>query len=189
MKDYKFERISPSITFIITPSPNSNNYSSLSSELHFSPIFGPSFAAMHMSIFFTLSALLSASLTSAQEVLAEVMIYGAEDCGKDPNNPDLVSQSITVFKDVSEIKVVDGKPQGGCMSAMSEVPDWPTNSQGQYLLSVDENTIPKDCSLVVYTDLPDDAESGPGVCGIFYRRVPSDGTCTSFNIKPHFGYA
>lgn len=141
---------------------------------------------MHRS---ALWAILAASTASAQELLATVIVYNADDCGANPNNPDLVSLNIEVFKDVSEIKKVDGQVQSACMYSQIDVPDWPQNGEGLYDLHVDENSIPDSCELVVFNGAPTDDKADQGECWAFYRRVPSDAKCTSLLLPPKFGYA
>jgi hypothetical protein len=86
--------------------------------------------------------------------------------------------------------MVDGQPNGACMKSIWAVPGWPTNGEGLYDLHVDENTVPEECELILYKDLPaDSGASGQSICATFYRRVPSDGKCTSVLIGPEFGYA
>jgi hypothetical protein len=137
-----------------------------------------------------IQALLAASSVSAQEVLAEVFCYNADDCGADANNPDLISSSITVFKDVSEIKVEDGKANGACMKQIWEVPGWPTNTGGEYDVRIDNNDVPEGCELVFYKEIPAGAgTTGKENCATFYRRVPSANSCTTVTVGKEFGYA
>ncbi|KAF2280122.1 uncharacterized protein EI97DRAFT_439187 [Westerdykella ornata] len=136
-----------------------------------------------------LNALVAVTGVSAQDVLADVMVYNSESCGKDANDPNLVSSGITVFKDVSEIKVVDGKPNGACMRQLWSVPGF-EEENGQYNLHIDENTIPEDCEMVFYVELPaGSSSSGPDNCATFVRRVPSADACTTVSLRKEFGYA
>ncbi|KAF2201914.1 hypothetical protein GQ43DRAFT_17407 [Delitschia confertaspora ATCC 74209] len=69
------------------------------------------------------------------------------------------------------------------------VPNWPTNGEGSYSVHVDESTIPEGCQWVFFSGAPDDDQVNQGECFNFYRRVPSEGKCTSLSLAPRFGYA
>lgn len=139
---------------------------------------------MHSSALFLLPALLAATV-SAQEISADVLVYNAADCGENPNNPNLVSIDLKVFKG-TETKIVNGKRVSSCMYSLIDVNSWKMK-EGKYSVHIDENSIPDGCEMIFFDGAPDDDELNQGDCWSFTRRVPSDGKCTSLSLGPRFG--
>jgi hypothetical protein len=74
---------------------------------------------------YTLSLILLAFLAAlASAQLAELEFYNINDCGADPNNPDLLSTNIKV---TDQIQVVDGVKNSQCTFASIVLPGWETN--------------------------------------------------------------
>ena len=129
-------------------------------------------------------ALFAATTVLAQDKVADVWVYDTNKCASDSFG---LSADLEIF---AENKVLSG-PDGTWTCRYSQNVLEGFNQTGtDYIIFVDETTLPKNCSLVLYKGAPGDADAASGVCQTYYSTIRnSNGGCLQTSIGPEFGYA
>lgn len=140
-----------------------------------------SFPTMHPLSILTLQAILAASV-AAQDTIADIWVYSTDKCKDEAFSGSL---DLSLYE---SNKVLTGE-KWTCMYAQTDLVGF-EDSGTQYTIYVDENTIPDDCSLVLYQGAPRDDSLNQGECQTYYATISNkDGGCVETKIAKEFGYA
>ncbi|KAI0427233.1 hypothetical protein F5Y09DRAFT_350590 [Xylaria sp. FL1042] len=121
----------------------------------------------------------------SQDVFATVDLYSKSDCGRDPNDLDVLSTSLIVTHKADD----PNSNVSDCAAQSITLADWP-KTDGIYDVYIDASTIAEGCSFHVYAKLDSNEQlEGDARCLSPRLRLAQSNNCVHFPFYGEFGHA